>query len=50
MQGNADTNLLVLLDALKIDVHDRILERVPLHVLQDGGLALIAHLQIRIVE
>src|ERR1700722_4253441 len=45
MQRNADANLLVFLDALKIDVHDGILERVPLHVLQDGRLRLIAHLQ-----
>ncbi len=47
MQRNADANLLVLFDPLEIDVHDRILERVPLHVLQDGRLRLIAHLQIQ---
>ena len=46
VQGNADADLLVLLDALKIDVHDRVLERMTLHVLQDGGLRLIAHLQV----
>ncbi len=47
VQGNADANFFALFDALKVDVHHRILERVPLHILQDGRLRLIAHLQIQ---
>src|ERR1700677_1258980 len=45
VQRNGDADLLVLLDALKVDVHDGILERMPLHVLQDRSLRLAAHLE-----
>jgi len=44
VQRNVDANFFVLFDALEVDVHDRILEWVPLHILQNGCLRLIAHL------
>ena len=38
VQGNRDAYLLVLEHALQVDVQYRVLRRMSLHVLQDGGL------------
>src|SRR5271154_2538315 len=46
VQRNADADLLVLFDALKVDVHDGVLERMALHILQDRRLRFISDLQI----
>ena len=41
-----DADLLVLDHALQIHVHDDVARRVHLDVLDDGGLRLVAHLQL----
>ena len=52
MQRNADADLLRLHHALQVHVQYRVTSRVTLHVLENGGLRLIAdaHIHDRAVE
>src|SRR6185503_9046593 len=45
VERNAHLDLLVLQHALEVDVHDLVLVRVALHVLEDCGLLLFADLE-----
>ena len=45
VQRHVHPDLLVLQHALEVDVHDLVLVRMALHVLQHRGLALVADLE-----
>ena len=47
VQRNVHPDLLVLDDALEVHVHDLVLRRMALQILQDRGLALLTDLDIQ---